>query len=236
VLLTDSEAVRTGRRSFEFIPIAIVLFGLAMFIAGVALFNGVFDQLVTTLVFGAASNTKTFASAVIFLAAFAVVANLKPALRSLRLGESRHADPSLTSRVCFDSHGHKAAAAELVALKLSEPESGLVSEITMKEAVRRAYEQSEGTAAACFANSFADGPDDIVKMYATFIAEHVPVYGCKRPSSAVEQVFLSAPLKEFDIEHGAVILRERHGPALYDRLRINAADYPVVLKRLRSGS
>lgn len=234
MLSTNSEAVRRGRRSFEFIPIAIVLFGLAMLIAGVALFYGVAQQLVI-LVFGAASNTNTFASAMVVLGAFSVAANLKPALRSLRQNKSGRAGPSLTGRVCFDSQRHKAVASELVALKLSEPDPVLSSEITLREAVRRAYQQSEGTAAACFANSFANEPDDIVKMYATFIAENVPVYGCKRPSSIVEQVFLSAPLKEFDIEHDAVILRERYGSALYDRLRINAADYPAVLKCLRSG-
>lgn len=235
MLSTDSEAVRAGRRSFQFIPIGIGLFGLALLIAGVALLYGISHQL-ATLVFGAASNTKTFVLAMIVLAAFAVAANLKPALRSLRQYKSGRAGPSLTGRVCFDSQGHKAVASELVALKLSEPEPGLGFEITLREAARRAYQQSEGTAAACFANFFANEPDDIVKMYATFIAEHVPVYGCKRPSSVVEQVFLSAPLKEFDVEHDAVILRERHGPALYDRLRIKAADYPTVLNHLRSGS
>jgi hypothetical protein len=241
VLSTGSGAVRTGRRSFDFIPIAIVLFGLAMLVFGVALFYGA-AHWPMVLAMDAAASAKIYALAMIVIAVSIVAASLRPALRSLRPHgrgvEAAGAGSLLFGRASFGSRDHDIPfpAADLVALKLSEPESCPGSEMTLSEAVRRAYQQSETTAAACFANTFASGPDDIVKMYATFIAEHVPVYGCKRPSSAVERVSLSAPLKEFQIEGGSLILKERAGAATYTDLRIKTADYSVVLERLATAS
>ncbi len=239
MLSTGSGAVRTGRRLFDLIPVAIVLFGMTMLVFGVALFYGA-PHYPMILAMGAAASAKIYALAMIVIAVSIVAASLRPALRSLRphgLGiEAAQAGSLPFGRASLGPRGHVTPfpAAALVALKLSEPESHLGAEMTLSEAVRRAYQQSETTAAACFANTFASGPDDIAKMYATFIAEHVPIYGCKRPSSAVEQVFLNEPLKEFEIEDGSLFLKERHGQAIYHDLRIRTSDYPIVLARLHS--
>jgi len=124
-----------------------------------------------------------------------------------------------------------------VLLELFEPNAGeQQSEIGLIDAVRRAYKETQTSAGAAFATAFGNGPDDIVTMYATFFAEHVPIYGCERASSSVEQVSLTAPLKEFQVEDGVLILKERQGPAIYADLRIKASDYPIVLEHLHSAS
>lgn len=109
---------------------------------------------------------------------------------------------------------------------------GQHAQISLIDAVRRAYKESRTSAAASFATAFGNGPDDIITMYATFFAEHIPIYGCKPPSAAVEQILLTDPLKEFQIEDGALTLKERQGTAIYADLHIKTSDYAIVLARL----
>ena len=120
-----------------------------------------------------------------------------------------------------------------VTFKLFEPNA---KEISLLDAVRRAHKEAGPTKAAAFAEFVAERPDDIVTMYATFFAEHVPIYGCKRPSADVERISLSNPLKEFHVEDEALVLKERRGAATYDGLRMKAADYSVALRCLRTAS
>lgn len=82
----------------------------------------------------------------------------------------------------------------------------------------------------------ANHPDDIVKIYATFIAEHVPVYGCLLPSQTLARVSLGDAAREFAMEDENLVLKDRDGSDTFRNLIIKTGDFSIVLERLRSNA
>jgi hypothetical protein len=186
--------------------------------------------------FGAAIGARPLAVAMIILAAVMLAPRLGALCRSLVSPVLRTAPAgagSFGQRRDAPRHDRALHNDARVALALSEPQPADGSDIALLDAVRRAYRETRGTAAGSFADAFAGGPSDIVTMYATFIAEHVPIFGVRRSSSRLEQVSMSDPAKEFVVEDGALVLRAKNGLETYEGLRIKAADYAVVVERLR---
>jgi hypothetical protein len=212
------ESVRKGGRPAGFAQFGGLLFGVTMLVTAGALLYFANEPAEGVRLFGTEAETIALGMAV--LATAIIWVQFAPALRMF--GPKVSAE---TGRPTFDG-----------TRELFEPNAGeRQSEIGLIDAVRRAYKETRTSAGAAFATAFGNGPDDIVTMYATFFAEHVPIYGCKRESSSVEQLSLTAPPKEFQIEDGVLILKERQRPAIYGD-RIKPSDYPIVLEHLHSAS
>jgi hypothetical protein len=207
----SSDAKSARRRHPALVPVSNLVLGLVILIGGSVLLFAV-----AGISFQSRTGLETAAAAMIVLGLAITGASLRPAydlLRSSKILSRETAEP------------------ERVAFKLFEPAG---RHMALDDAVRRAYAETQGTAAATFASAYGTGPDDICTMYATFFAEHVAIHGCRQPTDVLEEVTLTNPPKEFLVESGSLILKERDGDAVYTDLCISAADYPVVFSRILS--
>lgn len=218
ILSTNSSSDREAARLIGLVHVAGLLCGILLVTAGTLLYLGrehVFGMPACPLALG-----------LLALGAIGFV----PALRGLTA--FRRAGRSTAS----GTRSHplvRGARPGPVCLKLSEPAEGQ-AEIMLLNAVRRAYRETQGSAAASFASFVGSSETDIAEMYATIFAEHVPVYGRKRPSADIVRITMSGSDKGFAFEDGMLILKERDSDAVYDRLHIRVTDYPLVIARLRS--
>jgi len=211
----DPKPVRELRLSTSFGHVGGLIFGMTMLIAAGALFY--FGDEAAGM-FGSVAEADNVAAAMAVLGIAMVLVRLWPVLRVFKPKQLAHnpsAIPGGRGRLEAPHLPDLTPYKGNVVLELFQPKADeQESEMTLMDAVRRAFAESQTSPEACFASAFGKGPDDIAIMYATFFAEHVPIYGSKPPSTAVVQVFLTAPPKEFQIEDGALmrVSRDReHG-------------------------
>jgi hypothetical protein len=77
-------------------------------------------------------------------------------------------------------------------------------------------------------------PDDILKWYCVWLAQHMPIFGARRPSTKIEPVTIDNPTKDFDLSDGSLTLRERNGSAVWENLRVKFDELPKVISDLKS--
>lgn len=223
-------SVREGGRRSHYVRIGGIFCGSAIACLGAFLY------LVRTApaasVLGFALRTDQLAVGTAVFGAAIVLASMFPAIRLARstAGQRPLTFGSPKSTVATGTPFQRS-----VALAILEPAVD-GAEISLLGAVLKARQEAGPTEAGAIAELIANDADDVVTMYATFFAEHIAIYGCRRPSADVERVFLTNPLKEFHVEAGELVLKDRRGGLVYDGLRIKAADYPLALQRLRSES
>jgi len=242
----DSKPARAIPRVSKLNTIGSLLAGLAILVAGAAFIepDPLIDRHVVSVI-GLSVSSQAVAAAIIVIAMTIIGLNLRTALRRLRPGQDVVA--VLEGAVPLDTFGGRRVrpdiparslptetdSSSLVAFGLLEPEPALSSpEMDLLAAIRRAFRESQTTKAASFATAVANHPDDIIKMYATFIAEYVPIYGCRSPSGSAERILMGDPMKEFWIEDGSLALRERNGSGTYRNLTIKTDDFRVVVAQL----
>lgn len=250
VSLQDPKSSGAAPRSSKLHTVGNLLAGVAIVVAG-GTFIG-FDLTKGShamTVLGLSISNRTVAAAVIVMGMTLIGRNLRGVLKlvdSNREALSARASPGSPeiSRSASAQTGSLPAPSSsfckserLVGLQLLEPEPERPSsEMELTEAVRCAFRETQATAAAVFATAVAVGSDDVVKMYATFIAEHVPIYGRRPPSGDRERVSLKPPFTEFAIEDGSLVLRQPDGSGTYRGLTIAAGDYGFVVERLRAST
>jgi hypothetical protein len=118
------------------------------------------------------------------------------------------------------------------------PEPGAVQddgpEIQLLEAARRAYSQTRNDPAASFAEMGGASDKQILTWYCTWIAQRMPMFGARRPSTKIEPVTLEDPAKDFHIESNTLTLRERHGNVVWENLRVKFDKLPAVIADLKA--
>jgi hypothetical protein len=65
------------------------------------------------------------------------------------------------------------------------------------------------------------------------IAQRTQLYGARRPSTKIEAVTIDNPTKDFDLKDNTLTLRELHGNAVWEDLRINVADLSAIICDLK---
>src|SRR5262249_53509239 len=108
-----------------------------------------------------------------------------------------------------------------------------LTEITLLEAARRAYSETRNDPAAAHAEMANATPDDILKWYCVWLAQHMQLYGARRPSTKIEPVTIDNPTKDFDLKAGTLSLRERYGSAVWENLRVKLDELPAVIRDLK---
>jgi hypothetical protein len=107
-------------------------------------------------------------------------------------------------------------------------------EIGLLDAARRAYSQTRNDPAASFAEMDKASPEGILTWYCIWIAQHMPVFGARRPSTKIEPVTLDNPAKDFEIQGNTLILRERYGHVVWENLRVKLDGLPAVIAQLKA--
>jgi hypothetical protein len=107
------------------------------------------------------------------------------------------------------------------------------TEILLLDAARRAYSETRNYAAAAHAEMGGASPDEILKWYCVWLAQHMQLYGARRPSTKIEPVSIDNPTKDFDLKGGALTLCERSGSAIWENLRVKLGELPAVITNLK---
>lgn len=242
--LQDQKAATAVSRLSKFNGIGSLFAGLVIIIAvGSLIGSGLLAEHHAVSVIGLPISIKFVAATIIVVVALAIIGlNLRNALTLLRPGRNAASMVSENSGTSA-AHRHRTPhpsrdgfeTDQLVGLQLLEPRPDASSaDMELIDAVRLAVHESRTTAAASFATAVANHPDDIIKMYATFMAEHVLIHGRRLPTGAPERVSLSNPVKEFAMENGELVLKERDGPETFRNLTIKGDDFGLILDRLRA--
>lgn len=106
-------------------------------------------------------------------------------------------------------------------------------EIMLLDAARRAYSETRNSPAAAHAEMSDATPDEILKWYCVWLAQHVQLYGARHPSTKIEPVTIDNPTKDFDIRDSALTLRERSGNAVWDSLRVKFDELSGAISGLK---
>jgi hypothetical protein len=107
------------------------------------------------------------------------------------------------------------------------------SEIMLLEAARHVYSETRNDPAAAHAEMSDATPDDILKWYCVWLAQHMQLYGARRPSTMIEPVTIDNPTKDFDLKDDTLTLRERNGSAVWENLRVKLDELPAVIENLK---
>jgi hypothetical protein len=107
------------------------------------------------------------------------------------------------------------------------------TEIMLLDAARRTYSETRNDPAASHAEAFGNTPEKILIWYCIWLAQHMQIYGARRPSTKIEPVTLDDPPKDFELTNGALMLRERHGGAVYENLRVKLDEVPAIIRSLK---
>jgi hypothetical protein len=100
------------------------------------------------------------------------------------------------------------------------------TKMMLLDAARRAYEETRNDAAAAHAEMSNASPEDILTWYCVWLAQHMQLYGARRPSTKIEPVTIDDPTKDFDLKEGVLTLRERSGSAVWENLRVKLDELP----------
>jgi hypothetical protein len=107
------------------------------------------------------------------------------------------------------------------------------TEIMLLDAARRAYSETRGLPAAEHAEMFDNSPEEILKWYCVWIAQHTQLCGARRPSTKVERMNIDNPTMDFDLKDNRLSLRERYGSVVWENLRVKFADLPAIIRDLK---
>jgi hypothetical protein len=107
------------------------------------------------------------------------------------------------------------------------------TEIMLLDAARRAYSETRNDPAAAHAEMSNATPDEILKWYCVWLAQHMQLYGARRPSTKIEPVTIDNPTKDFDLKDSSLTLRERYGSAVWENLRVKFDELPAVIRDLK---
>jgi hypothetical protein len=102
------------------------------------------------------------------------------------------------------------------------------------DAARRLYSETRNDPAAAHAEAFGNTPEKILIWYCIWLAQHMQLYGARRPSTKIEPLSLDNPTKDFDNTNGTLTMRERDGSAIYENLRVKLDELPAIIRELKS--
>jgi hypothetical protein len=108
------------------------------------------------------------------------------------------------------------------------------TEIMLLDAARRVYSETRNDPVALHAEAFGNSPESILTWYCIWLAQHIQIYGARRPSTKMEPLSLDNPLKDFDISNGTLTMRERYGSTVYENLRGKLDELPAIIRELKS--
>jgi hypothetical protein len=106
-------------------------------------------------------------------------------------------------------------------------------EIMLLDAARRAYSETRNDPAAAHAEMSNASPEEILKWYSIWLAQHMQLYGARRPSTKIEPLTINDPPKDFDLRDGTLTLRERNGSAVWENLRVKFDALSAVIRDLK---
>jgi hypothetical protein len=107
------------------------------------------------------------------------------------------------------------------------------TEIMLLDAARQTYSETRNDPAVAHAEMSNATPDEVLKWYCVWLAQHMQLYGARRPSTKIEPVSIDNPTKDFDLKDGTLTLRERYGSAAWENLRVKFDELPAVIKDLK---
>jgi hypothetical protein len=109
------------------------------------------------------------------------------------------------------------------------------TEIMLVDAARRTYSATRNDPVALHAEAFGNTPEKIIIWYCIWLAQHMQIYGARRPSTKIEPLSLDNPPKDFELTSGnALIMRERNGGAIFENLRVKFDELPEKIKELKN--
>src|SRR5271156_1474664 len=92
--------------------------------------------------------------------------------------------------------------------------------IPLLEAARRAYAETRGKPAALRAEAMAKEPGEILTWYCYALKSWLTIYGSRPPSHTLEPIDIERPIKDFIIQNGMLLLKERDRKVTYQDISV----------------
>jgi hypothetical protein len=122
------------------------------------------------------------------------------------------------------------------------PAAAAEREISLMEAVTRAYEGIKDRSFSIWIEGVASSPDEILILLCGELTKYqdgkeplVKLRGSKPPSRVKEEIYM-APLSgyEFVVEGQTIVLQENHGQMRYESLSVNTSELDIAIQNLAS--
>jgi hypothetical protein len=130
-----------------------------------------------------------------------------------------------------DLRVNKAEALSIWPISLTAEEDRIY--IGLLDAARRTYSETRNDPAAAHAEAFGNTSEKILIWYCIWLAQHMQIFGARRPSTKIEMLALDDPPKDFEITNDTLTMRERLGSAIYENLRVRFDELPDKIKQLK---